>query len=328
MKRYILGTILLVLAVELTLIIPVLVFTPLGVHLLHDLAPSPPPTPILTVVGTPPTVNAQAVYLMDADTGHVLDDVHGEQRLPMASTTKIMTAFIAIQKGNLDRIVTIQQDAFDEVQKHNGSSANLVVGDRIRLKDLLYGLMLPSGDDAAIAVADAVGGTTSNFVRTMNLFARQLHLTQTHYINPDGLTYMTPQGQPDPNQYTTAADLVRLTRSAMTNPFFVQLVELQHCVLPASTFHHAYTWGSIDTLLSTYPGATGVKTGYTIEAGYCLVFSATSGDHHLIGALLHEPDADQRFIDARTLLDWGFALPLRLPASQVEKGLMVGGAKY
>ena len=315
MKRYILGTILLVLAVELTFTIPMLVLTPLGAHLLQDLAPSPPPTPILTVVGTPPVVNAQAAYLMDADTGHVLDDVHGEQRLPMASTTKIMTALIAIQKGNLDQIVTIQQDAFDEVQKHNGSSANLVVGDRIRLKDLLYGLMLPSGDDAAIAVADAVGGTTSNFVRTMNLFAHQLHLTQTHYINPDGLTYMTPQGQPDPNQYTSAGDLVRLTRSAMTNPLFAQLVELQHYVLPASTFHHAYTWNSIDTLLSSYPGATGVKTGYTVEAGYCLVFSATSGGHHLIGALLHEPDADQRFIDARTLLDWGFALPLRPPVS-------------
>ena len=315
MKRYILGTILLVLAVELALVIPVLVFTPLGVHLLHDLEPSPPPAPILTVVGTPPTVSAQAVYLMDADTGHALDDVHGEQRLPMASTTKIMTALIAVQKGNLDQIVTVRQDAFNEVQKYNGSSANLVVGDQIRLKDLLYGLMLPSGDDAAIAVADAVGGTTSNFVRMMNLFARQLHLTQTHYINPDGLTYLTPQGKPDPNQYTTAADLVRLTGYAMTNSFFAQLVELQHYVLPASAFHHAYTWDSIDTLLSSYPGATGVKTGYTVEAGYCLVFSATSGGHHLIGALLREPDANQRFIDARTLLDWGFALPLRPPAS-------------
>jgi len=258
---------------------------------------------------------AQAVYLMDADTDHTLDDVHGGQRLPMASTTKIMTALIAIQKGNLNQIVTVQRNAFDEVQKHNGSSAYLVVGDQIRLKDLLYGLMLPSGDDAAVAVADAVGGTTSNFVGMMNLFAHQLHLTQTHYINPDGLTYLTPQGKPDPNQYTTAADLVRLTGYAMTNPLFAQLVELQHYVLPASAFHHAYTWDSIDTLLSSYPGATGVKTGYTVEAGYCLVFSATSGGHHLIGALLNEPDANQRFIDARTLLDWGFGLPLRPPVS-------------
>ena len=175
--------------------------------------------------------------------------------------------------------------------------------------------MLPSGDDAAIAIADAVGGTTSKFVQAMNQFARRLHLTQTHYINPDGLTYLTPQGKPDPNQYTTAADLAHLARTAMANPFFAQLVELQHYVLPVSTVHHAYTWNSINTLLSTYPGATGIKTGFTVEAGYCLVFTATNGRHHLIGALMHEPDVNQRFADASTLLDWGFALPLEPPAS-------------
>jgi len=260
-------------------------------------------------------MSAKAAYLLDADTGHVLADVQGEQRLPMASTTKVMTALITIQTADLNQIVTIRQDAITQVQQYNGSSANLVVGDQIRLQDLLYGLMLPSGDDAAIAIADAVGGTTSNFVRTMNLFAKRLHLTQTHYINPDGLTYLTPQGRPDPNQYSSAADLAHLTRFAMANPFFAQLVELQHYILPASAVHHAYTWDSINTLLSTYPGATGVKTGYTVEAGYCLVFAATNGQHHLIGVLLHEPNAAQRFADARTLLNWGFALPLLPPAS-------------
>ena len=317
MKRRIFASLLFFLAAELVLLAPVLAFTPFGMRVLHDLVPppTPSPTPILTVRGTPPAVSAQAAYLLDADTGHVLDDVHGEQRLPMASTTKIMTALIAIQNADLNQLVTIRQDSIDEVKKHNGSSAYLVVGDQIRLEDLLYGLMLPSGDDAAIAIADAVGGTTSNFVRMMNLFALRLHLTQTHYINPDGLTYLTPQGQPDPNQYTSAADLAHLTRFAMANPFFAQLIELQHFVLPASTVHHAYTWDSINTLLSTYPGATGVKTGYTVEAGYCLVFAATRGGHHLIGVVLHEPDEAQRFADASMLLDWGFALPLLPPAS-------------
>ena len=317
MKRRILALILMVLAAELALAVPVLALTPFGTRLLQDLAPSPSPspTPILTVRGTPPPVNAQAAYLLDADTGHVLADVQGERRLPMASTTKVMTALITIQTAELGQLVTIKQDAITQVQQYNGSSANLVVGDQIRLQDLLYGLMLPSGDDAAIAIADAVGGTTSNFVRTMNLFAKRLHLTQTHYINPDGLTYLTPQGRPDPNQYSSAADLAHLTRFAMANPFFAQLVELQHYILPASAVHHAYTWDSINTLLSTYPGATGVKTGYTVEAGYCLVFAATNGQHHLIGVLLHEPNAAQRFADARTLLNWGFALPLLPPAS-------------
>ena len=317
MKRRIFASLLFFLAAELVLVGLMLAFTPFGMRVVHDLVPppTPSPTPILTVRGTPPSVSAQAAYLLDADTGHVLDDVHGEQRLPMASTTKIMTALIAIQTADLNQLVTIRQDSIDEVKKHNGSSAYLVVGDQIRLEDLLYGLMLPSGDDAAIAIADAVGGTTSNFVRMMNLFALRLHLTQTHYINPDGLTYLTPQGQPDPNQYTSAADLAHLTRFAMANPFFAQLIELQHFVLPASTVHHAYTWDSINTLLSTYPGATGVKTGYTVEAGYCLVFAATRGGHHLIGVVLHEPDEAQRFADASMLLDWGFALPLLPPAS-------------
>lgn len=317
MKRRMLAIILFFLAAELAVAAPVLAFTPFGTRLLHDLIPPPPPspTPILTVRGTPPAVSAKAAYLLDADTGHVLVDVQGEQRLPMASTTKIMTALITIQSADLSQIVSIRQNAINEVRTHNGSSAQLVVGDQIRLKDLLYGLMLPSGDDAAIAIADAVGGTTSKFVQTMNLYARQLHLTQTHFINPDGLTYMTPQGQPDSNQSTTAADLAHLARAAMANPFFAQLVELQHFVLPASAVHHAYTWDSIDTLLSSYPGATGIKTGFTAEAGYCLVFAAITGGHHLIGVLLHEPDADQRFVDARTLLDWGFALPLVAPAS-------------
>src|SRR6266581_1473333 len=89
-------------------------------------------------------------------------------------------------------------------------------------------------------------------VLALNLFAKRLHLTQTHYINPDGLTYLTPQGRPDPNQYSSAADVAHLTRFAMANPFFAQLVELQHYVLPASAVHHAYTWDSINTLLSTY----------------------------------------------------------------------------
>jgi len=124
-----------------------------------------------------------------------------------------------------------------------------------------------------------------------------------------------PNGQVNPNDYTTAADLAQLTRLALQNPLFAQIVELQRYVLPASPTHHAYTWETTDNLLSHYAGVTGVKTGYTVEAGYCLVFSATNAGHHLIGVLLHDSDDDtnQRFTDAQTLLDWGFHLPLRTP---------------
>src|SRR5947209_15144095 len=101
----------------------------------------------------------------------------------------------------------------------------------------------------------------------------------------------------------------------MSNDLFAQIVELQHYTLPTTSLHHAYSWDTTDTLLSLYAGATGVKTGYTVEAGYCLVFSATSSGHHLIGVILHDTDSDTRFADAKTLLDWGFGLPLLPPTA-------------
>lgn len=315
MKRALLFGIAITLIGEALLAIPILAFTPVGSHIVKAFAPTSTPTgptPIsgIQAMGAAPLVQAQAAYLIDADTGQVLLNVRGSQRLPMASTVKIMTAILAIETANLDQTVTIQQNAIDEVNKYQGSSAELVVGDQMSLRDLLYALMLPSGDDAAIAIADAVGGSVSKFVQKMNHEAQLLGLTQTHYINPDGLTYTNAQGQPDPNQYTSAADLVRLTQHALANPFFAQLVQLQHYVLFPTNFHHAYIWDSINALLDTYPGATGVKTGYTNEAGYCLVFSATNGTHHLIGALLHDTGDNQRYVDARALLDWGFGLPI------------------
>ena len=250
---------------------------------------------------------------MDNDTSHILYESNGEKPVPMASTTKIMTALIAIQTGDLNSLVTIHQDAVNEVILNDGSSANLHLGDQLTLRDLLYGLMLPSGDDAAIAIADSVGGSTSNFVNMMNLFAYRLHLFQTHYINPDGLTYYDANRQPIPGHYTTPYDLVRLASYAMTIRLFAQIVHTQHYSLPATATHHSYTWNNTNLMLATYSGATGIKTGFTLEAGECLVFSATRSGHHLIGVVFHSIDAAHRFSDAKTLLDWGFALPLLPP---------------
>ena len=341
MRRIVIATILLMLAIEIIIIAPLLIFTPSGKHVLSDVFPSPTPSPtsILTVRGTPPSVAAKAAYLLDADTGHTLVNINGQMRLPMASTTKILTAMLVIEKANLNQMVTIKQDAIDEVKKNFGSSAQLVVGDKISLRYLLYGLMLPSGDDAAISIADAVGGTTTNFVNMMNLYAQRLHLTQTHFINPDGLTYyqtqsgQTPQSQPTPGlapqdqpipsgqttqgqpsfNYTTAFDLVKLARYALDNQTFAQIVRLQRFILPATPDHHAYDWATTNNLLATYIGTTGIKTGYTVEAGYVLVFSATNGNHRLLGVVMQETDDNQRVADATALLNWGFALPLLPP---------------
>lgn len=320
MVRRILAIILLLLAMVLLIGVGGLLgTTAVGARILSSFGtPTPTPKPILTVEGTPPAVGAKAVYLLDADTGHTLVNINGQQRLPMASTTKIMTALITLQMADLNQTVTIKQDAIDEVKKNQGSSAQLVLGDKIRLLDLLYALMLPSGDDAAITIADTVAGSPAKFVDTMNQYAQRLHLTQTHYINPDGLTYMTALGKADPNHYTSAGDLVQLTRIATSNPLFAQIVALQEYKLAATADHHAYDWVTTDTLLSSYPGAIGIKTGFTQEAGYCLVFSATSGGHRLIGAVLNDStnNPDTRFTDAGKLLDWGFALPLRPPPPQ------------
>jgi len=275
------------------------------------LSPTPKPRPILTVQGPPPVVNATASYLVDMDTGHVLEDVHGEQILPMASTTKIMTAVIAIQTGDLDQPVTIQQDAFDRVHVDGGSSAQLVVGDTLPLRELVYGMMLPSGDDAAVAIADALAGSPDNFAQRMNLFAYHLHLFQTHYSNPDGLTLNDNLN--DLQHYTTAADLVRLARYAISLPLFAQIVQTKTHILPANGQHHKYIWTNTNTMLASYAGMMGIKTGFTFAAGYCLVFAATRDGYHIVGAVLHSSSEAQRVNDVTTLLDWGFALPRKLP---------------
>jgi len=269
-----------------------------------------PPTPtvqtVLTIQGPAPTIGASAAYLLDADTGHMLADINGEKPLPMASTTKIMTALIAIQTSDLDQLVPIKQDAYDRAHNNGGSSANLVVGDQISLKDLLYGLLLPSGDDAAVAIADTLGGTQA-FVERMNLFAYRLHLFQTHYSTVDGLTN-------DENHYSTAYDLVQLAQYAMHIPLFAQIVQTPEYTLAATAQHHSYNWVTTNTLLTTYPGMIGIKTGHTDDAGWCMVVAAMHANHELIGAILDSPSEYQRNQDATNLLNWGFSLPL-LPST-------------
>ncbi len=225
----------------------------------------------------------------------------------MASTTKIMTALIAIQTADLQQLVPIKQDAYDRVHIDGGSGANLIVGDQLSLKDLLYGLLLPSGDDAAIAIADALGGQDA-FVGRMNLFAYRLHLYQTHYTTSDGLTN-------DETHYSTAYDLTQLAQYALHIPLFAQIVQTPEYTLAATAQHHSYDWKTTNTLLTTYAGTIGVKTGHTDAAGWCMVFAARHAGHELIGAILDSPSETQRDQDTTTLLNWGFSLPLLPPIS-------------
>jgi D-alanyl-D-alanine carboxypeptidase (penicillin-binding protein 5/6) len=332
-RRRLLILVLLVLALLLIIGVPIWFFTPLGRLFGPPLAPTAAPLGTLTVTPVPKSalqsvlvpqdqpgaILASEAILVDADAGNILYEKNAEAPLPMASTTKIMTALIALQAGNLDQMITVGQDAVDEVTANGGSGARLIAGDQIALRDLLYGLMLPSGDDAAVAIADAIAGSAQNFVTIMNVEAQRLHLYQTRYYNADGLEATDDQGKIiNGVHYTTPYDLARLTRYAMSIPLFAQIVQTREYDLSSvSEIHHAYRWTNTNPLLFNYPGTVGVKTGWTDQAGGCLVAAAQRNGHTLISVVLHSSgpktteaqDFQTRAADSETLLDWGFSLP-------------------
>ena len=258
--------------------------------------PSPePPTPTPTPL---PLVNGSSAYLMDATSGRVLLDVNSHLRVPMWSTTKIMTALLAIERLPVNQVVVIQQAELEEVP--NGMSiAQLHVTDQMSILHLLYGLILPSGSDAAVVLAHAVSGTTANFVSLMNERADQLGLTDTHYTNP--------YGADDARHYSSAADLVKLARKAMSYPLFATIVSTRHYHLDANLSHFRYDWDNILTpFLQGYPGANGIKTGSNADGNdWCMVFSAFHHGHLLIGAEMQAPSEQQVFTDAENILNQG-----------------------
>jgi serine-type D-Ala-D-Ala carboxypeptidase (penicillin-binding protein 5/6) len=253
----------------------------------------------------PPTVSAPYAYLFDLRHHKELLAKAATTETEIASTTKIMTALLVIESGKLNRPITIKQAYIDYVNENDASNAGLQVNDRLTVKQLLYALMLPSGCDAAYALADVLGNGVPNFVAKMNREVAKLHLSQTYYVNADGLHNPDSQGK---YGYSTAADLARLTRYAMRQPLFRQVVNTQTYSVPATSAHHAYTWTNTNELLSTYQEAIGVKTGTTSWAGYCLVFAAKRNREILLGVVLASTSSDQRYADATALLNWGFSL--------------------
>ncbi len=245
-----------------------------------------------------PRVASTAAILLDPDTERVYLSMHADQRLAMASTTKIMTTVVALTYGNPDQKITVGQDAQD-MNNGDNSSAQLKKGDVLTLRQLLYGLLLPSGDDAAVAIADGVAGSQAQFVTLMNAEAALLGLTHTHYVNPHGLD--------EAGHYTTAGDLAQLARFALSFPLFRQIVATRELVVAATSEHPRYDWISTNNLLAAhYPGLIGIKTGHTGDAGYCFVFAAQRPYGELLGVVLGDGADPERFDDARALLDWGF----------------------
>lgn len=271
--------------------------------------PSVAPTAAETPAATPsaPPLSAPIAYLENPYTGVVYLAQNADRPVAMASTTKIMTALVAITYGNLDETVTVGYDATPAAVRQINADASLAFlrqGDKLTLRDLLYALLLPSGDDAAVAVADAVAGSQEAFVARMNAEAALLGLDHTRYADVHGLDA--------PGHYTTARELAILAAAAMRSPTFAAVVATPVYKLPANTDHGDYIWTTTNELLldNGYPGLTGVKTGFTGDAGHCLVFAAERPYGHLLGVVLDDDGDPARFDDAAALLDWGFAQQL------------------
>jgi len=254
----------------------------------------------------PAGVGAWSAAVENAATGRLLWSRGLNTKRPMASITKVMTAFLVLRAGHLDRAITIPAAVTGYVRSHNASNAGLHPGDRLTARQLLYALLLPSGADAAYALARAYGPGIPAFVARMNAMARLLGMHRTHFSNFDGLPYPTSY-----SNYSTTANLLTLGRAAMLRPLFRSIVAQRSYRIAAGPGHHAYRWKNLNPLLGRYPGAIGIKPGYTRAAGQCLLFEATRHGYSVIGVALHSPGSITTIdsADATRILNWAFSRP-------------------
>lgn len=235
-----------------------------------------------------PDVSAAQAILMDAESGRVLFDKEAYEARPIASITKIMTAILAIESGKMDEKATVSRNAIYT----EGSSIYLEQGEQIKIQDLVYGLMLRSGNDAAVAIAEHIGGSEEGFVYLMNEKAKWLGMNQTHFTNPHGLD--------DEDHYSSAYDMAILTRDAMKNKQFQEISGSTSYL----SENRSYSWRNKHKLVTGYyENATGGKTGYTKRTGRTLVTTAEKNGHSLIVVTLN---AGNDWNDHIALFEWGF----------------------
>ncbi|MEV1176225.1 D-alanyl-D-alanine carboxypeptidase family protein [Nonomuraea sp. NPDC049784] len=245
-----------------------------------------------------PAVYGSAAYLMDASSGKELFSKNADDRLPIASVTKTMTAYVVMKSAKPTDVVRIKQEDVQYAEDGGGTTADLQPGDRITVGELLYGLMLPSGADAAHALARTYGPGVGGFVAKMNATARELGMKDTEYVNADGLP------TPDGDGYSTAHDQSLLAAKALQVPLIKQVAGTRYHSLDATDQHGSYSWRNTNRLLGS-PGVIGLKTGFTRAAGYTLAFAGERDGHTLVGVLLGESDSSRRFDTADALLSWG-----------------------
>ncbi len=250
--------------------------------------------------------SARAAVVMDVVSGRVLYGKNMDERLPMASTTKIMTAITAIENGNINDIVIASLKA----QNTGGSSIYLQAGERLSLEDLLYGLMLQSGNDAAVAIAEHVGGSTEGFALMMNQKAVEIGAYNTNFVNPHGLD--------DVHHYTTAGDLAKIASYGLRNQVFARIVSTKQKKIPWWGRDYSRVLKNKNKLLWQMEGGDGVKTGYTRRAGRCLVASATRNGWQLVSVVLN---CGTMWQESVSLLEYAFNA--YQPVIYYEKGQFV-----
>lgn len=233
-----------------------------------------------------PIIDAQHAIVIDAKTGRVLFEKNAHKRAYIASTTKIMTAIVALENGNLNDDVIVSKKAASVY----GSTIKLKENEKISFNDLLYGLMLKSGNDAAIAIGEHIGGSLENFVDMMNQKALELQLTNT--------AFKTPHGLDAEGHYSTAYELAKMSQYALKNPIFSQIVSTQHSQIKDRELYNT------NELLSLYPGTDGIKTGYTGKAGRCLVATVNRNNFRLISVVLNSSSRNKRAQSSMKILNY------------------------
>ena len=265
-----------------------------------------PGVPAARAAAAPVGVQSHWAELANAVTGANLWSRSSVIKRPMGSITKVMTAYVVIKAGGLNRVITVPKGIVAYDKTYDASTAGLVPGEKLTALQLLYAMMLPSGCDAAYTLAYAYGGSRAGFLARMNAAAGKLGLSKTHFSDFSGL--------PDPGQYTTystARDLIGLGRDAMKLPLLAKIVATRSYSVAAGSGHRAHTWKNGNLLLTRYPGAIGIKPGFTAAAGQCLLFEARRGTKTLIGVVLHSSssitDPSAAVNDAIRMLNFGFS---------------------
>jgi D-alanyl-D-alanine carboxypeptidase (penicillin-binding protein 5/6) len=272
--------------------------------------------PAVQSVTGPAHVKAKGAALADAATRQLLWSRGVDTELPIGSITKVMTALIVIEAGDLNREIRIPRSVLNYVARYQAESAGLHPGDVLTARDLLAAMMLPSGCDAAYVLALTYGPGMPAFLAKMNATAARLGMTNTRFTSPDGLPYPTEY-----STYSTPHDLINLGMTAMQSPVFRAIVAQRFFHLPKGKHHHSYWWDNTNGLIGTYNGADGIKTGYTDAAKHCLLFEAHRPGMTLIGVVLGSPvtGPDAGAQAAARLLNWGFTVKPQ-PAAQAAAG--------